>query len=89
MDRFMGMMPYNEVEIDKRYRYGNGSKVRLQAGPHGWTIIFDDMSSECYDVDATTDNNLMNAYELARVLLKVNDLVEVPSRSEKGGVSRD
>ena len=46
MDRFMGMMPSSEIEIEKRFDTGNGFTVTIQAGPNGWTIIYADQSTK-------------------------------------------
>jgi hypothetical protein len=62
MNRFMGMMPYDEVKKEKRFKVGVGQlKVTIQAGENGWTILFADGSSEYKDVKDTTENNFSSA----------------------------
>jgi hypothetical protein len=57
MDRFMGMMPSSEVEINKTLIDDLGFRVTVQAGPNGWTILYADSSSEYRDVVDTSENN--------------------------------
>ena len=42
-----------------------GMKVIIQAGPHGYTIIFMDNTTEYEDIDDTTENNFNKAYNIA------------------------
>lgn len=66
MKRFFGMMPNSEIKIEKHYKDDNGYKITIQAGTHGWTIIYADSSSEFKDVDNTTDENFKTAYDIAK-----------------------
>ena len=75
MNRFFGMMPSSEIEKEKYYKDEDGFKVNIQAGTHGWSIIWAD-SSSCYkDVDATTEENFKTAYDFA--VSKVGSLKEI------------
>lgn len=38
MVRLFGMMPSSEITISKRYLDQHGLKIRIDAGPHGWTV---------------------------------------------------
>ena len=58
MKRFFGMMPSSEVTLEKTYKDDGGLRIRLQAGPHGWTVIYADGGTEYKDVDATPEENL-------------------------------
>jgi len=75
MKRFFGMMPSSEIELEERYLDTNSYKISIQAGPHGWSIIYADSSSEYVDVDAKADENFKTAYGIATknlgVLLKL------------------
>ena len=62
MQRFFGMMPSDEIEKEVRYRDKKGYDVLIQAGPHGWSIIWADNSSTFNDVDADTETNFQTAY---------------------------
>ena len=57
MKRFMGMMPVNKIKIEKIYRDDLGFEITVQAGEHGWTILFADYSSIYRDIDDTAENN--------------------------------
>lgn len=62
MNRFMGMMPSSEVKKEKTFKVGEDqSRVTLQAGENGWTILFADSSSEYKDIEDTTENNFNSA----------------------------
>lgn len=65
MERFMGMMPTNEINITKLYtdRYGDG--VRIDAGEHGWTVTYVDCSTNYEDADIGAEANFKNAYDCA------------------------
>ena len=65
MKRFFGMMPSSEVTLEKTYKDNGGLRIRLQAGPHGWTVIYADGGTEYKDVDATPEENLEAAYQQA------------------------
>lgn len=63
MNRFMGMMPSSEVEIEENFRVGDDqSIVTLQAGKKGWTILFSDSSSEYQDIEDIAENNFQLAF---------------------------
>ena len=65
MKRFFGMMPSSEIEIEKRYKDKHGYKISIQAGPHGWSIIYADSSSEFKDINNTSNENFKAAYAIA------------------------
>ncbi len=65
MERFFGMMPSTEIEIEKSYKDKNDLTLRVQAGPNGWTIIYADGSSEYRDIEASAEENHKAAYERA------------------------
>ena len=77
MKRMFGMMPSNEVEIEKRFHTGSGFYVTVQVGPNGWGILYADHSAEGQDVTDTTDANI----ERAVACLKTHfiEVTEVPS----------
>ena len=63
MKRFFGMMPTSEIEIEKILTDDNGMKVRIQAGPNGWTILWADGGSTYKDEVHTTEENYNIALE--------------------------
>ena len=64
MNRFMGMMPSNEVQKEVRYKVGMLQlQATIQAGINGWTIIYADGSTEYKDVVDTVENNFNAAYQ--------------------------
>jgi len=65
MNRFFGMMPSAEIDLEEHYIDKNGYSITIQAGVHGWAIIYADSSSEFQDIDATADENFKAAYNLA------------------------
>ena len=75
MDRFFGMMPIDKIEKEVTYKDDLGMKITIQAGPHGYTIIFMDNTTEYEDIDDTTENNFNKAYNIA--LGYMGTLIEV------------
>lgn len=69
------MMPSSEVTLEKTYKDKYGLTLRLEAGPHGWTVIYADGGTEYKDVDATPEENLEAAYQQA--LSHFSELTEV------------
>lgn len=65
MKRFFGMMPSDEIKKEVRYKDHNDLSVTIQAGPHGWTILWADGGSNYKDVDNDTDKNFEEAYNIA------------------------
>ena len=63
MNRMFGMMPNNEVEKEKWYLDQYGLTIGVQAGPHGWTIMWADDGTTYRDIDATTDENFQMALD--------------------------
>ena len=75
MQRFFGRMLSSEVTLEKTYKDKYGLTLRLEAGPHGWTVIYADGGTEYKDVDATPEENLEAAYQQA--LSHFSELTEV------------
>ena len=75
MMRFMGLMPSSEIEMSKTYKDENGLTITVDAGPHGWTIIYADHSTQYEDVDDTTVNNFNTAYNI--LCEEFKNLVEI------------
>ena len=75
MQRFFGRMLSSEVTLKKTYKDKYGLTLRLEAGPHGWTVIYADGGTEYKDVDATPEENLEAAYQQA--LSHFSELTEV------------
>lgn len=65
MKRFFGMMPSSEIDREENYRDNGNYKLRIQAGPHGWTVIYADGSTNYKDEDGTTEENFQKAYKVA------------------------
>lgn len=65
MKRFFGMMPSDEVEIEKVFKETPNSVFRhtIQAGPNGWSIICSDGSASFNDESIGTEENFKNALE--------------------------
>lgn len=59
------MMPASEVEKRSVYTDRYGYKVRIDAGPNGWTVYYCDMSTRYKDESIGTDANFENAYNCA------------------------
>ena len=66
MRRMFGMMPTSEVEIQKTYKDPSDLKITIQAGPHGYAILYADSSAEGKDIDDTSEGNLNRALEILR-----------------------
>jgi hypothetical protein len=65
----MGMMPVSEIKIEKIYKDKLGFKITVQAGNHGWTILYADGSSMYDDIDNTPEDNLQLALETLRTYI--------------------
>jgi pyruvate formate-lyase activating enzyme-like uncharacterized protein len=70
----MGMMPKDEIKIEKVYKDSLGLKIIIQAGDHGWSILFADCSSIFKDVDDTPENNFEAA--LSELKTHISDIEE-------------
>ena len=75
------MMPSSEVTLERTYKDNEGLRIRLQAGPHGWTVIYADGGTEYKDVDATPEENLEAAYQQA--LSHFSELTDVTESQPK------
>lgn len=87
MKRFFGMMPSVEIEKEKRYTDDNNLEITIQAGPHGWTVIYADGGTNYQDVDDTTENNFQAAYNVAVEAL--GELKEVSGSKAVSVMRRD
>lgn len=65
MKRSFGMMPASEVFKKQTYRDDSNLEVIIQAGPHGWAILWADITTTYADNDATTEENFNQAYKEA------------------------
>lgn len=74
MQRFFGMMPSSEIAIEKVYKDKYDLTISIQAGEHGWTVLWADGGSNYKDVDDTSENNFRAAYEFA--VEKIGELTE-------------
>ncbi len=77
MKRFFGMMPSDEIGKEKCFKDKDGYSITIQAGVHGWSIIYADNSSEFTDTDDTVDNNFSAAY--TRAVERLGELCEEES----------
>ncbi len=66
MNRFRGMMPAEEIKISRVFDDDNGMRVRIDAGPHGWTIGYADLSTQYQDIDDSSENNFAAARDVLR-----------------------
>lgn len=65
MRSLFGLMPSEEVSIERRFKDTNGLGLLIQAGSKGWSIIYADHSSEYMDSNETPENNFEKAYRVA------------------------
>ena len=65
MKRFFGMMHSSEVTLERTYNDKEGLRIRLQAGPKGWSVIYADGGTDYKDIDALPEENLESAYQQA------------------------
>lgn len=63
--RFGGLMPVDDVEKEQIFSYNEDDGLRIQAGPKGWSIIYDDGSSEWKDNESSTNKNFAMAMNVA------------------------
>ena len=79
MNRFFGMMPADEIEIERTFVDRTGLKATIQAGKNGYTVLWDDGSSDYADVEDTAQNNYQKALDtyLGYALGKVRDITTV------------
>lgn len=63
--RFGGLMPVDDVEKEQIFSYNDDDGLRIQAGPKGWSIIYDDGSSEWKDNESSTNKNFAMAMNVA------------------------
>lgn len=72
MNRFFGMMPCDEIEKEVKYLDKNNRIVTIQAGQHGWTVIYADGSTNYKDEDDTVECNFAKALAVAE-----DNLIEI------------
>ena len=79
MNRFFGMMPVDEIEIERTFVDENDLKATIQAGKNGWSVLWDDCSSDYADVEDTAQNNYQKALDtyLGYATGKVRDITPV------------
>lgn len=65
MNRFFGMMPSEEIKRSETFLDCMGARVRIDAGPNGWTVIWCDGSTVYADQVCTTERNFKDAYACA------------------------
>lgn len=63
MERMFGMMPRNEITIEKNYKDTWGARITIQAGPNGWTVIWADGSTWYEDETRDAEENFKIAYQ--------------------------
>lgn len=81
MKRIFGMMPSSEVSIDKRYKDKYNYDIRIQAGPHGYTIIWPDGGTWWKDVDDTDEKNFKTAYDaVVKEIGEIKEIGEPPAK---------
>lgn len=62
MERIFGKMPSNEVEEEGCFRESDTEdQFLIQAGPNGWSAVWEDGTSIFEDNKATTDENFKRA----------------------------
>lgn len=66
MNRLFGMMPSSEITISKRYLDQHGLKIRIDAGPHGWTVNWADGGNTYKDEDNEDAVNFQHALDLVK-----------------------
>ena len=74
MNRFFGMMPASEIEIEKTYKDKDGLQVTIQAGIHGWSILWADGGSTYKDEDLSAEENFKNAFEAATSVMELTEI---------------
>ena len=73
MNRFFGMMPSNEIEMQKTFVDDLGLKIEIQAGKNGWTILYADSSSTYNDIIDTVENNFNSALTQLKTRMNVKE----------------
>ena len=72
----MGMMSPSDIEIEERFKVGMDQLIIvIQAGQKGWTILYNDGSTEYEDIVNTTKNNFDKAMrELQKHFSDINKI---------------
>lgn len=65
MKRFSGLMPSSEIKIEKRFISKSNYNVKIQAGDHGWAIIYASSEINYANVDLPAEENFEVAYKIA------------------------
>lgn len=76
MKRMFGMMPSCEVELNKNFKDEYGMTISIEAGKHGWTVIWADGGFDWEDVDVNSSQENFNA-AIAFATEKVGKLYSV------------
>ena len=66
MNRMFGMMPRNEIEIEKTYKDKRDLKITVQSGKNGWTVLWADHSSTYKDEVDSAESNFEKAYAIIK-----------------------
>lgn len=74
MKRMFGMMPSSEVELRESYKDNFGLTVIIEAGKHGWTIMWADGGSDYKDVDKEPHEDKSSDTLLQEVVSCVRDI---------------
>ena len=65
MQRIFGMMPSNEIEKVGYFKDKLDLMITIEAGPHGWTIMYADHSAKYADKNASSEDNFNEAKSIA------------------------
>lgn len=65
LDRYYGRLREKDLEIKKYYKDKYGLTVIIEAGPHGWTIVYTDQTNCAKDEELPSEENFANAYKTA------------------------
>ena len=82
MIRFAGMMPSNEVKIEKKFMDEFNTEIIIQAGEFGWSVLCWADGSAFYKdelLDATINFN--NAYNMA--VNNYGELTEINNEDDR------
>lgn len=74
MERTFGVMPSDEVEMTEYYKEsGNGDSFMIQAGPKGWSAVWEDGTNYYEDNITSTESN----FERALLYVKNNVTADI------------
>ena len=61
MKSFFGMIPVNEISIERQFQTGYNATALIQAGEKGWTVVFADQSTYYKNTQTTSEDNFNTA----------------------------